>query len=95
MATMAFVKKLADIAFKLGGRPAGLGTFFSINLQKMHGNGVDTMLDLKTSIDPYNIMNPGKLTEGVTRFGFPLPSFGFKMGMDMMAIMKGLMPKDE
>jgi glycolate oxidase len=94
MATMAFVKKLADLAFKFGGRPAGLGTFFAVNINKMHGDAVETMDDIKSSIDPYNIMNPGKLTEGVTRFGVPIPTFGFKMGMDMMAIMRGMMGKD-
>ncbi|MCK5560868.1 MAG: hypothetical protein KAJ51_09760, partial [Thermoplasmata archaeon] len=45
--------------------------------------------------DPYNIMNPGKFTENVTRFGIPLPSFAFNMGMDMMAILKRLMPTDK
>ena len=95
MATMAFVKKLADIAFELDGLPGGLGTFFAVNMARMHGNSVETMCDLKASIDPYNIMNPGKLLEGVTRYGFPLPAFGFKMGMDMMAVMKGMMGKDK
>ena len=95
MATMAFVKKLADIAFDLGGRPAGLGTFFAVNMHRMHGNAVETMSDIKTTFDPYNIMNPGKFIEGVTRYGIPIPAFGFKMGMDMMAIMRGLMGTDK
>lgn len=95
MATMAFVKKLADIAFDLGGRPAGLGTFFAVNMQRMHGNAVETMSDIKTTFDPYNIMNPGKFIEGVTRYGIPIPAFGFKMGMNMMAIMRGLMGTDK
>jgi hypothetical protein len=40
-------------------------------------------------------LNPGKLTEGVTRFGVPIPAFGFKIGMDMMGIVKGILPKDK
>ncbi|MCK5561414.1 MAG: FAD-binding oxidoreductase, partial [Thermoplasmata archaeon] len=60
-----------------------------------HGNAVETMSDIKTTFDPYNIMNPGKFIEGVTRYGIPIPAFGFKMGMDMMAIMRGLMGTDK
>ncbi|MCK5562141.1 MAG: FAD-binding oxidoreductase [Thermoplasmata archaeon] len=95
MATMAFIKKLADIAFDVGGRPAGLGTFFAVNMQRMHGKAVETMGDIKTTFDPYNIMNPGKFIEGVTRYGIPIPAFGFNIGMDTMAIMRGLMGKDK
>jgi glycolate oxidase len=62
--SMSFTKKLADLAFKHGGRPAGLGIFFASNLKKLHGEGVELMHDLKAAVDPYNIMNPGKLTEG-------------------------------
>jgi glycolate oxidase len=95
LATMAFIKKLGDLAFKHGGRPAGLGTFFSVNLKKMHKDSIDTIFDIKSSIDPYDVLNPGKLTEGVTRFGFPMPPLGFNMGMNVMGLMKGILPKDK
>jgi hypothetical protein len=61
----------------------------------MHGKGVETICDIKASIDPYDIMNPGKLTEAVTRFGIPIPGFGFRLGMDMMGLMKRILPKDK
>jgi glycolate oxidase len=95
LATMAFIKKLGDLAFKHGGRPAGLGTFFSVNLKKMRRDSIDTICDIKASLDPYDIMNPGKLTEGVTRFGVPIPAVGFNMGMSVMGVMKGILPKDK
>jgi glycolate oxidase len=95
MSTMAFIKKLGDLAFKVGGRPAGLGTFFSANLKRLHGAGIGTICDIKASIDPYDVLNPGKLTEGVTRFGVPIPAFGFRLGMDMMGMVKGILPKDK
>ncbi|UCH90223.1 MAG: FAD-binding oxidoreductase, partial [Thermoplasmata archaeon] len=95
LATMAFIKKIGDLAFKFGGRPAGLGTFFSVNLKKLHGKGVETIFDIKTSIDPYDVMNPGKLTEGVTRFGVPIPALGFRSGMELMGVVKGILPKDK
>jgi glycolate oxidase len=93
--SMAFTKKLNDLAFKNGGRPAGLGIFFASNLKKLHGNELGLMFDLKSALDPYNIMNPGKLTEGVTRFGIPIPPLAMNLGMDSMAFMKGMMGKDK
>ncbi len=87
---MAFTKKIGDLSFKLGGRPAGLGIFFAGNLKKLHGDGADVMRSVKSVMDPYDIMNPGKTTEGMTRFGVPIPAFGMNMGMDMMAIMARL-----
>jgi glycolate oxidase len=96
MATMAFSKKLGDLAFKLGGRPGGLGTFFAVNLKKMHGkSGVSTICDIKATLDPHNIMNPGKFTEGVTKYGVPIPPLGFNVGMNVMGAMKGFMGKDK
>jgi glycolate oxidase len=96
MAAMSLVKKLTDEAFRAGGRPGGFGMLFSGNLMKIHGKGGFSAMDnIKTSFDPYNIMNPGKFTENVTRFGIPLPSFAFNMGMDMMAILKRIMPTDK
>ena len=92
---MAFTKKLNDLAFKNGGRPAGLGIFFASNLKKLHANEMELMFDLKSTLDPYNIMNPGKLTEGVTRFGIPIPPVAMNMGMDSMALMKRILNKDK
>ncbi|MEE9151877.1 MAG: FAD-binding oxidoreductase [Thermoplasmata archaeon] len=93
--SLSFVKKLGDIAFLHGGRPAGLGLFFPGNLKKMYGPGWNTMCDIKASMDPYDIMNPGKTTEGMTRFGIPLPPFALNLGMNVMARIKQLMTKDK
>jgi glycolate oxidase len=95
MLSMAFTKKLNDLAFKNGGRPAGLGIFFASNLKKLHGSELELMFDLKSTLDPYNIMNPGKLTEGVTRFGVPIPAMAMNLGMDSMAFMKRIITKDQ
>ncbi|UCE37324.1 MAG: FAD-binding oxidoreductase [Thermoplasmata archaeon] len=90
MMTMSFTKKIGDAAFKLGGRPVGLGIFFAANIKKLHGHGADVMKNIKSAMDPNDIVNPGKLTEGMTRFGIPIPAFGMNMGMDMMATMARL-----
>jgi len=39
-------------------------------------------------------MNPGKMVETGTRFGISLPAFFMAFGMNMMAGMKRLMPRD-
>lgn len=95
MVSLSFVKKLGDLAFEHEGRPAGLGLFFSGNIKKMYGDGSGVMREIKTTMDPYDVMNPGKTTEGLTRFGIPIPSFVMNMGMNVMAWLKHLMPKDK
>ncbi|UCG69306.1 MAG: FAD-binding oxidoreductase [Thermoplasmata archaeon] len=86
MMAMALTKKIGDLSFKLGGRPAGLGLFFTGNLKKMHGQGADVMKNIKSAMDPHDVINPGKTLEGMTRFGVPIPAFGMNMGMDMLAL---------
>lgn len=95
-AAMGFGKKLGDIAFEHGGRPVGLGIFFAANLSKIRGkDGAELIRDIKRTIDPNEIMNPGKLVETGTRLGFSLPAFLMNFGMNMMAGMKRLMPRDK
>jgi len=95
MASMSLMKKLTDRVLEVGGRPAGFGLIYSGNLKKMHGRGVLLMDDIKSAIDPYYILNPGKLTESTTRFGIPLPGIAMDLGMDIMALLKRIMPADK
>lgn len=92
---MGFGKKLGDIAFANGGRPVGLGIFFAGNLDKYRGKeGAELIRSIKKLLDPNEIMNPGKMVETGTRFGISLPAFFMAFGMNMMAGMKRLMPRD-
>ncbi len=96
MTTLAFLKKLGDIAIKHKGRPLGLGLFFAVNLRRIRGDDEARMMeDMKTVLDPHDILNPGKLTEGLTRYGAPIPGFAMNMGMNVMAAGKKVLSKDK
>lgn len=95
MVSLSFVKKLGDLAFKHGGRPAGAGLFFPGNIKKMYGPGTNVMSDIKDAMDPYDVMNPGKTTECLTRFEIPVPPFAMNMGMNVMAWVKHMLTKDK
>jgi len=88
MTSLSTTAALGNISFDLGGRPAGLGTFWASNLPRLHGKGSLVMDDIKSAIDPYGILNPGKMVEGVTRFGIPIPGIGMKFGMSGMALFR-------
>lgn len=94
-AAMGFAKRLGDLAFENGGRPVGLGIFFACNLAKYRGKeGAHLIRNLKDMLDPYGIMNPGKMVETGTRYGISMPAFLMNFGMHMMGSVKRILPRD-
>ncbi len=95
MTALSFNKKLGDIGFKNQGRPLGLGLFFASNLSKIRGkDAANTMFDIKSVMDPYDILNPGKTIEGLIKHGAPIPGVAMNLGMDAMSAVKAILPKD-
>ena len=95
MLSFAFNFYLGDKAAKYGGRSLGLGIFFASNLDVIHDVGaVEFMRALKTYIDPNDIMNPGHLVCGKTRFGLALTDQIMSIGSKLMQMIKQLFPAD-
>ena len=95
-AAMGFAKRLGDIALENGGRPVGLGIFFAGNLSKYRGKeGANLIREIKKAMDPYEIMNPGKMVETGTRYGISIPAFLMNFGMHMMGSVKRILPRDK
>jgi glycolate oxidase len=95
LASLSFGAKVGKLSMEHKGRPLGFGLFYAQNLKTIRGNGATVMWDLKTVLDPHDIVNPGKMFEGLMRFGIPMPGFGMKMGMGMMAVGKRMLTKDK
>jgi len=95
MASLSFATKVGNLSMEHKGRPLGFGLFYAQNLKRIRGPGANVMWDIKTVMDPHDVVNPGKMFEGLMRFGIPMPGFGMRMGMGMMAGMKKMMTKDK
>lgn len=94
LASMGFVKQVLDKAVEFGGRGSGVGLWFAWNLDNMHGKlGADIMRSLKLTLDPDDILNPGKFIEMRTRYGFGIPGSLMSAGLDILAMVKKVFPK--
>ena len=94
LTSFGFNKKFADMSYDYGGRPLGFGAFFASNLDKIRGPGAKYIRAIKTTIDPDDIMNPGKLVGTSLRGNIRIPPALFEVAMDAMATVKKVLPKD-
>lgn len=101
--SLAFVKKLHDIARRLGGHPMGLGFLLTFSMPRMHGAEADMIRDIKESLDPGRIMNRSKfIATGGRGLPIPLveelapevPSSLVVLGLRGMGAVKKILPKD-
>ena len=95
MAAFAFNFYLGDRAVEYGGRTTGFGVFFAWNLDNVHNAAtVQYMREMKTLADPRDVINPGHLVCGNTRFGIKMSKQLMTVGSSMMQMAKKLMPAD-
>jgi glycolate oxidase len=96
MLSFGFMNRLSKLSYDMGGRPAGVDLYFGSNLKKLHGSdAVSLLYDIKSAVDPHDIMNPGKLTEGLTRYGMPLPKLTAELGVKAALTVTRLRSKKE
>lgn len=88
---LGLAKKLSDLAFRVGGVPAGLGLWTMANLPRLHPPAtLRFMRELKQALDPQDLLNPGKFVEVFTRDDFPVPPLALNVGNEVVARLKML-----
>ncbi|HKM09123.1 MAG TPA: FAD-binding oxidoreductase [Candidatus Methanomethylophilaceae archaeon] len=95
MAAFSFNFYIGDRAMLYGGRTTGFGVFFAWNMDVIHdGETADFMRDLKTALDPRDVMNPGHLVCGKTRFGIEMSKNIMSFASTLIQGVKKLLPED-
>ena len=95
MLAFGFNFYLGDVAARYGGRTTGFGVFFAWMLDVIHDAPTATkMRSLKTVMDSHDVVNPGHLVCGSTRFGLDLTKGLMSIGSTLMQTMKKIFPKD-
>ena len=93
MTAFAFNFYLGDRANAYGGRTTGFGVFFAWNLDNIHDNAtVQYMRAMKTKLDPRDVVNPGHLVCGNTRFGIKMSKQLMSVGSSLIQTVKKLLP---
>lgn len=96
MLSFGFNFYLGDVAAEYGGRSTGFGVFFAWAMDVIHNHETASKTrDLKTVLDPHDIVNPGHVTCGMTRFGIDMNKSLMGMGSALMQIMKKMFPADK
>ena len=86
---------MGDRAAEFGGRSTGLGVFFAWQLDVIHdGATVRKMRELKTVLDSHDVVNPGHVVCGMTRFGINLGKPIMSLGSTVLQTMKKMLPAD-
>ncbi len=95
MTAFAYNFYMGDRAAAYGGRNTGLGVFFAWNLDIYHdADTVEFMRELKTFVDPHDVMNPGHVVCGQTRFGVNLSHGLMSFASELMQTVKRLLPEN-
>ncbi|MDR0524187.1 MAG: FAD-binding oxidoreductase [Candidatus Methanoplasma sp.] len=93
MTAFAFNFYLGDRAVRYGGRTTGFGVFFAWNLDNVHdAYTVEYMRSLKAALDPCDVVNPGHLVCGKTRFGIKMNKQLMTVGSAVMQFAKKVLP---
>lgn len=93
MTAFAFNFYLGDRAGEYGGRTTGFGVFFAWNLDVIHDPAcAKYMREMKTVMDPYDVVDPGHLVCGMTRFGINMSKQIMGLGSNVIQLAKKMLP---
>ena len=96
MTAFAYNFYMGGRAAEYGGRSLGLGVFFASNLDAIHDAGsVALMRSLKTHLDPHDVINPGHLVCGNTKFGITLNKNIMGIASKLMCGVKKVLPENK
>lgn len=89
LSTIPLARDIVELSLKEGGWPYGMGIWNAFYLKKAYGNATAQELKRrKRSLDPDNIMNPGKFFHVQTRLGFSLPPFLYSSVMGLLSLLR-------
>ncbi len=82
------VGALYDLAGHFGGKPYGVGLFNSFYAPQVHGSGLARLQALKRELDPQRVMNPGKVLQHGTRYGWALPKTAYRLASGLFCALR-------
>ena len=89
MSLLPVANEITSVGLKAGGRPYGFGIWNSFYLRDVYGDArVREMKERKKRLDPNGIMNPGKLFQVKTKFGFPLWGSVYRLLTSFLRILR-------
>ncbi|OPY31749.1 MAG: glycolate oxidase subunit GlcD [Methanomassiliicoccales archaeon PtaU1.Bin124] len=94
LTSFGFNAKFNDLAYEFGGRPMGFGAFFAPNLDRVRGPGAKYIRQIKTTLDPKDIINPGKMVGMSIRGNIKISPVLYELGMGAMGVAKKMLPRD-
>ena len=96
MLSFGFNFYLGDVAARYGGRSTGFGVFFAFAMDVIHNKDTASRERmLKTVLDPRDMVNPGHVTCGMTRFGINMSKSLMTLGSMLIQTVKKLFPADK
>ncbi len=96
MLSFGFNFYLGEVAAEYGGRSTGFGVFFNWMMDVIHNHETASMSrTLKTELDPRDVVSPGHVVCGMTRFGIDMNKSLMGLGSTMIQVVKKLFPADK
>jgi glycolate oxidase len=89
MSLLPVINEITAVGLNAGGRPYGFGIWNSFFLKQVYGDEkVKEMKERKRTLDPNDVLNPGKMYQVKTKYGIPLWGTTFKIFTSLLGVLK-------